>query len=100
MMARAPLGLALVGAAVGVSVVTWIAAQSLGMHGSSGVVLWSGGLLTAALGLAGSLSALSSLNTEDGQAQGRAFAALVLCPAGVFASAFLIAMGQGVIVAH
>jgi hypothetical protein len=100
MMARATQGLALVGASLGAGGVTWIAAQSLGMHGSSGGVLWSGGLITAALGLVGSLLALWSLNTEDEQARVRAFAALVLCPIGVFASAFLIAVGQSVLATH
>ena len=70
------------------------------MHGSSGGVLWAGGLLVAALGVVGSVSALSSLDTQDEQARGRAFAALLLCPFGVFASAFLIAVGQSVLATH
>ena len=100
MMTRATRGLAVVGAASGVGAVTWLVAQSLGMHGPSGGVLWGGGLITAALGLVGSLLALSSLNTEDQHARGRASAALVRCPIGVFASAFLIAVGQSVLAAH
>ena len=100
MMTRATRGLAVVGAASGVGAVTWLVAQSLGMHGPSGGVLWGGGLITAALGLVGSLLALSSLNTADEQARVRAFAALVLCPIGVFASAVLISVGRSAHAAH
>ncbi len=100
MMARATQGLAFIASSLGVGGVTWIVARSLGMHGASGGILWSGGLLVVALGAGGSLSALSSLDTQDEQARGRALAALVLCPLGVFTSAFLIAVGQGVVAAH
>lgn len=99
-MARATQGLVLAGAALGTGILTWIIARSLGMHASAGGVLWAGGLVTVALGMVGSLLALVAVGSDDPQARGRAIAALVLCPAGVFASAFLIAVGQNVLAAH